>query len=317
VKHLALLSLAVLAACGGSGSTPPAPAATTVLVFVTPTPSATLTPTAAPTNAPTIAPTAVPASLKIVNGAPLASNPVVLSKGRRAQSQGVAATGLPILVESAGAYVLNAGPMASWVTNLVDGKNVAETSGTVAAPGFAIDSPTFAAQSCTISLTPWCAAHPLAWTWGTGVTKPLGKQTLTIAFGDGTSAQIFDYVYNGWLLTCGTGWAYSSGAIVPTTTRATSDVFDDCANGNIVFPHAAILASNPVSDSYGRFETIMPTITAEINITSAFVNLPIASVAQGTVFGIQTTDGGFAKVYFTDAMHGLALHANADGTYPY
>jgi hypothetical protein len=37
----------------------------------------------------------------------------------------------------------------------------------------------------------------------------------------------------------------------------------------------------------------------------------------GQVYGIQTQDGGFAKVYMLSPTQGMALHANPDGTYAY
>lgn len=49
-----------------------------------------------------------------------------------------------------------------------------------------------------------------------------------------------------------------------------------------------------------------------LSIASALLDF-----SPGTVFGIQTADGGFAKVYFTSATEGLALHSNLDGTYAY
>lgn len=144
-----------------------------------------------------------------------------------------------------------------------------------------------------------------------------GKHTLTVAFGDGTSGAMTDDVYDSWTLTCNTGWGYVSGAIVPQATRATSDVYDDCVHGNIVFTQGGLLITNPVADSFGRTETVMPTITAAFIINSLFTNAPAVGIQQGITFGINTLDGGFAKVYFTDPTHGLALHANVDGTYAY
>lgn len=299
----AALSAALLIDCsGGAQPTPPvAPA-----ISVTATPTATAAPTASPTTASTAtaSPTPTIAPVLVLQAAPLTSTPTILAKSRRAQS---GTSLLPLMVQGGG---LTIAPMAVWVTDAATGHDVAETTGSVTGA-------TFAPLACPNASTLWCAVHPLAWQLTPPTGLATGQHSLAVVFADGTSGSMTDDVYDSWTLPCGTGWVYAGGAIVPTTTRAASDVFEDCAGGNVVFVHAAILASNPVADSFGRLETIMPTITVAINITSAFVNLPIVSVQSGTAFGIQTSDGGFAKVYFTDATHGIALHSQADGTYSF
>jgi hypothetical protein len=243
----------------------------------------------------------------VLQAAPLTSTPTILSKGRRAQSN---ASLLPVIVEGAGTAPFVPGPLAVWVTNAVTGQDVAETLGTVTGS-------TMAPLACPGASTLWCAVHPDAWSFSAPVGLATGQHSLTIAFGDGTTGTMTDDVYDAWSLSCGTGWVYQAGTIVPTTSRAASDVYDDCTNGNIVFPHAAILVSNPVTDQFGRLETVMPIITAAANVTSAFVILPIVSVQPGEVFGIYTVDNSYAKVYFASATQGLALHSNADGSYAY
>lgn len=240
----------------------------------------------------------------VLQAAPIASTPTILAKGRRAQS---GTSLLPLLVGGTG---LTPSPLAVWITDAVTGKDVAETTGSVTGS-------TFAPLACPGASVLWCAVHPLAWSLTAPTGLATGKHALTVAFGDGTSGAMTDDVYDGWSLTCNTGWAYVAGAIVPQATRATSDVYDDCVAGNIVFVRGGLLITNPVADSFGRFETVMPTITAAFIINSLFTNAPAVGIQQGITFGINTQDGGFAKVYFTDPTHGLALHANVDGTYAF
>ena len=343
---LAAASAALICSCGGGGSALPTPAPTTVVAVATPTAAPSGAPTTAPTVAPTIAPTAsptiaptpsptptpVPLALRVIGGAPLSATASQLANARRTaqaktQAQGVT-NGLPILVESSGTVALWAGDFVNWVTNAGTGQDVPEQSGAITATGgLALNNPGFSPLSCLGSLTAVCVVHPMGWQFGTndtGLIRPVGKQTLNIAFGDGTTAQTFDFIYNGWSMSCNAGWSYVGGAIVQQATRAASDVYADCVAGNIVFPRGGILYSNPIQDQYGRTETIMPTITAAILITSFITNVPMVSIAPGQVFGVATQDGGFAKVYFngassttTNSATGMSLHANPDGTYPY
>lgn len=325
----AALCAILISACGGGGS--PAfiqPAGTLMTPFPiqspTQTPIVAPTPSSAPVNA-----TPVPLSQRAIAGAPLAATISQLSRIRtqaHAQAQGTM-NGLPILVESSGTFAINAGTFVNWVTSVTDGKDVPQTSGTVTATGgLQLNNPGFS-QACVGSLAAACIIHPTAWEFGTSSAqaKPLGKQTLTIAFGDGTTAQTVDDVYDSWGLGCNQGWAYIGGAVVIQATRATSDVYADCVAGNIVFTQGAIVMASPAQDQYGRYETVFPTLTAAFIENSLFANAPMPSIAQGEVFGIITRDGGFAKVYFTSgagpaaviSAEGMALHSNLDGSYPY
>lgn len=316
-NSLPLLFLAlVLPACGGSGSQPiPAsPSIATAAPSAAPGASASPKPSTAPStapsaspalsSAPTAAPTASPVPIFVLQAAPLTSTPTILAEGRRAQSS---TSLLPLIVEGAG---FTPGPLAVWVTNAVAGLDVAETTGSVTGAAFA-------PLACPGASTLWCAVHPLAWEMTPPTGLATGKHALAVAFGDGTTGIMTDDVFDSWTLTCNTGWAYVGGAIVPQPTRATSDIYDDCIAGNIVLVRGGLIITNPVADSFGRTETVMPTITAAFIVTSLFTNAPAVGIQPGIVFGINTQDGGFAKVYFTDSTHGLALHAQADGSYAF
>jgi hypothetical protein len=270
----------------------------------------------------------VPLSQRAIAGAPLSATISQLSRIRTqslTQAQGVT-NGLPILVESSGMVATWAGSMVTWVTNAATSQDVPQTSGVITATsGLPINNPGFT-QACIGSLAAACIVHPTAWTFGTSSAngKTVGKQTLNIAFGDGTTGQTFDYVYDGWNLPCNSGWVYTNGVPVANAVKATSDIYADCVAQTIVFPKGAVAFGVPTQDQYGRAETIMPTITAAIFIGSATVNFPMASVGQGQVYGINTQDGGMAKVYFLagagvaiNAAAGMSLHANANGTYPF
>ena len=333
---LALVLVAGLAACSGGASSPvpvahsapsSAPSAMPAASAAPSTPSPTAAPTAPATAAPTASP--VPLNQRVIAGAPLSATASQLANARRnAQAhtlaQGVT-NGLPILVESSGMVAAWAGDMTTWVSAQATAQDVPETGMTVTPSGtLALNNPA-PAQSCLGSLAAACIVHPTAFTWGTSSAngKPVGKQTLTVAFADGTTGTSFDYVYDGWTLPCNAGWAYVGGVPVAQATRATSDVYADCAAGNIVFPRGGMLFLNPTQDQYGRTETIMPTVLAAINISVFTTNIPMASTTQGQVYGIATQDGGFAKIYFDGAAgsgainsaQGMSLHAKADGTY--
>ena len=336
----ALLVLCVGCGGGGGGSSPvptalpiAATAAPTIAASATPTakPSATASPvaTASPSATPTPSPSPVPLAQRVLGGAPLAATASQLANNRRtAKAQGLA-NGLPILVESSGMVAAWSGDMTTWVSVLASTQDVAETSMTVTpSNALPITNPA-PAQSCLGSLAAACIAHPTAFTWGTSSAngKPVGKSTLTIAFGDGTTGTTTDYVYDGWTLPCNAGWAYVGGVPVAQAAKATSDVYADCVNGNIVFPKGGFILSQPTQDQYGRTETIMPTLTAAPLFVSDVVNAPMASVATGMVFAIQTQDGGAAKVYFSaagvpgspsgTAAFGMALHAPASAGFAF
>ena len=343
----ALVLVAGLTACASGASAPvPVPVAPTQspvpgpvasvspAPVLSPTPAPSNAPTASPTIAPTAtpAPTPVPLALRVIGGAPLSATASQLANARRtAQAQGVT-NGLPILVESSGMVAAWAGDMTTWVSAQATAQDVPETGMTVTPSGtLALNNPA-PAQSCLGSLAAACIAHPTAFTWGTSSTngKPVGKQTLTVAFADGTTGTTFDAVYDGWALQCNTGFVYQGGIPVATATRNASDVYADCAAGNIVFPQGGILAFNPVQDQFGRYETIMPTITSAILISSFITNVPMAATAVGQVYGIATKDGGFAKVYMSVnaivtpvnppgliSAEGMSLHAKPDSTYAF
>lgn len=325
----AALAALLLASCAGGGGSTPTPVA---LTTTAPSGSPTSTPTTAPTNAPTVAPTTVPLSLKVMAGAPLSATASQLSTARRnaqahIQAQGVA-NGLPILVESSGMVAAWAGDQTVWVSNAQTSADVAETGGTITPSGtLPLNNPGFSALSCLGSISAVCAVHPMGWEFGTSSAngKPVGKQTLTVAFADGTTGTTNDYVYDGWSLPCNTGWAYVGGVPVAQATRATSDVYADCVAGNIVLTQGGLLVANPAQDQYGRTETVMPTITAAFIINSLITNVPMAAIAPGEVLGILTRDGGFAKVYFTNnasattinSTNGMSLHSNATGAFDF
>ena len=180
-----------------------------------------------PTSAPTSSSTSVPLSSKRIGGAPLTATLAQLNSGRRTQSQGVT-NGLPILVESSGMIAAWAGDQAVWVTSSITNADVAEASGTITPSGtLPITNPGFAPLSCLGSVSAVCITHPTGFEFGTSSAngKSVGKQTLAIAFNDGTSGTTADYVYDGWSLPCNTGFAYVSGVPVAQATQATSDVY--------------------------------------------------------------------------------------------
>lgn len=332
----------LLAGCGGGGSSTPAAlpvsvptAAPTLAPGASPAPSAT--PTHAATASPSPSPTATPtiaAALKVIGGAPLTATAAQLSTARRngqahTLAQGVT-NGLPILVESSGMIAAYAGTQVTWVTNAQTTKDIPETAGTVTASGnLPINNPGFTPLSCLGQVSAVCIVHPMGWDWGTSSVngKPIGKSTLTVAFGDGTTGTTFDYVFDGWDLPCNTGWAYVNGVPVAQAAKATSDVYADCLNGNIDFPMGGLVLSQPSSDQYGNYATIFPTFTAAPVIAALNGVVSMASISQGIVFAIQTQDGGTAKVYFTSAgipgiptgiaADGMALHSSANGTYAF
>ena len=269
------------------------------------------------------------AGVKALGAAPLSSTPTTQSKSRRLpQSQGIQ-SGLPILVESSGPAAIWAGDIVVWATNLATSTSVLEASGTITpTSSVQVNNPAFQALDCSQAANAgWCAAQPGAWTFGTSSAqlKPIGAQTLTVLFGDGTTGSIMDYIYPSFSLNCNTGFVFQSGAIVPTTTQAGSDVYADCVNARIDFPGGGgLVIAQPSQDQYGRYETIFPTITASFVLSVLNGSVPMSVISQGIAFGIQTNDGGFAKVYFEGASSatptaatGMALHANFDGTYTY
>lgn len=335
MKRLILLLSLSLAACGGGGQSAfVTPASLNAFPVPTASPAASSAPSVAPSTpspapTPTVAPTAtaVPASLKRLGGAPLTATASQLSVTRRvAQAQGVT-NGLPVLVESSGMIASWAGDFSVWTTNVQTSQDIPQTGLTVTASGnLPINNPGPQPLSCLGQVSAMCAIHPTSWTWGTSSAngKLVGKQTLTVAFADGTTGTTADYVYDGWSLPCNSGWAYVAGVPVAQATRATSDVYADCVAGNIVLTQGGLLVANPSQDQYGRTETVLPTITAAFIINSLITNVPMAAVSQGTVLGIITRDGGFAKVYFTNqpgvainSAAGMALHSNATGAFDF
>lgn len=334
-----ILILGLCSGCGGGGGTAPAPVSAASAPVTTPTaapsglasasPAPSATPTHAATASPSPGPTATPtiAPLKVLRAAPLSANPVGLSFLRRPQAGGVTSS-LPTLIESAGVIGEWAGNFVVWVTDASTGLDVSETGGTMTATnGVPVNNPAFQSLACPGTSSLWCAAHPLGWWFGTAstATKPVGKQTITVSFADGVSGSITDYIYDGWNLPCNSGWAYQGGVPVAQATLATSDVYADCVTGTIKFTQGAVLIGSPVQDSYGRYEAAMPSVTAAFLVNSLFVNVPMAGIAQGQIFGMQTRDGGFAKVYMTNgasptainAASGMSLHAKTDGSYAF
>lgn len=336
---LATATALLLAGCGGGGSSAPAALPAVVVTSAptaapsglpsaspAPSPTATHIATASPSASPVATATPTIAPLKVLRAAPLSANPVGLSFLRRPQAGGVTSS-LPILVESSGTAAVWAGNFVTWVTDANTGLDVAEASGTITATnGVPVTNPSFGALVCPAASSTWCAVHPNGWQFGTASTnnKPVGKQILTVTFGDGLTGQIPDYIYDGWSIACNAGIAYVGGHVVPTTTQATSDIWADCAHANIVFPKAGALFANPAQDQYGRLETAFPSVTAGIFLVTQAVNFPMASIAHGAIYAINTQDGGMAKVYFdgasattVTASSGMALHASVDNSYPF
>lgn len=309
IKAFVYLSALSLAACGGGSQAMPAAPI----------------PTAAPM------PTAAPLALRRIAGAPLNATAAQLDIARRSaqahtESQGVE-NGLPILVESSGMVSFWAGSITSWVTSTQSTADIAETGLSVVPSGaLAFNNPAPQPLSCLGQISAVCAVHPTAWQWGTASTngKPVGKQTVTVAFSDGTTGATHDYVYDGWNLPCDGGWAYANGVPVATTTQGASDVYADCVGGNIIFPRGASVLAQPTQDQFGRAETIMPTLTAQPAITAPLTTLALSAITVGEVIAINTQDGGQAKVLFTDspgiainAASGMSLHSQADGTFAF
>jgi hypothetical protein len=322
MKTLSLLAVLALAACGGGG-TLPAPAQSPV-----PGPTSTANPTASPTATP------VPQALRQIGGAPTTATVAQLARvHRRAQSnatQGVT-NGLPILVESSGMVASWAGDVGVWTVNAQTQANIAETSLTVVPSGnLPINNPGPQPISCLEAVSAICIVHPTAWTFGTSTFgtssangKPVGQQTIAVTFSDGTTGTTFDDVYDGWNLPCNAGWAYVGGVPVAQATAATSDVYADCVNGNIDFPKGAYVLSNPSPDQYGNTATILPQFTAAPIFSAANGVVSMASIQAGVLFALNTQDGGFAKVYFTNApgsgsinsANGMALHSQTNGSF--
>lgn len=325
----AALCAILISACGGGGS--PAfiqPAGTLMTPFPIQSPTQTPIVAPSPSGAPATA-TPVPLSQRAIAGAPLAATISQLSRIRtqaHTQAQGTM-NGLPILVESSGQIAAWAGDQAVWTQAVGTSSDVAETGLTITPSGnLPLNNPAPAPISCLGSVSAVCAIHPLAWTFGTSSAngKPVGKQTLTMAFADGTTGTTNDYVYDGWSLPCNAGFAYIGGIPVAQATRATSDVYADCVAGNIVFPKGGFIIAQPTQDQYGRAETIMPTLTAQPLFIAAISNVPMSSIAAGMVFAIQTQDSSFAKVFFSTqpgttitSASGMALHSNATGTFDF
>ena len=275
----------------------------------------------------------MPLAQRVIGGAPLSATASQLANARRnaqahTEAQGVT-NGLPILVESSGQVAAWAGDMTTWVSAQATAQDVPETGMTVTPSGnLALNNPA-PAQSCLGSLAAACIAHPTAFTWGTSSAngKPVGKQTLTVAFADGTTGTTFDYVFDGWTLPCNTGWAYINGVPVSQTVKANSDVWADCVNANIDFPMGGLVLSQPSADQYGNFATIMPQFTAAPVIAVLNGIVSMSSISQGIVFAVETQDGGTAKVYFTGAgvpgsptgtgANGMSLHSSPNGTYAF
>jgi hypothetical protein len=326
---------------GGSSSVPPAPAPTvgaTTAPKATPSPvaSATPVPLSSPTATASAAPTAtaVPLSLRVIGGAPTTATVAQLqsagrtaASARRAQAQGVA-NGLPLLVESSGMVATWSSDQAIWVTNAQTSANIPETSGTITSSGnLPIDNPGFEPISCVGQATGACILHPTAWTFGTTSAngKPVGQQTISISFSDGTTGSTFDDIYDGWNLPCNAGWAYVNGVPLATTTEAASDVYADCVNGNIDFPKGAIILSQPVADQYGNTATILPQFTAAPVFAAQSGLMPMTAIQSGALLAIQTQDGGYAKVYFenqpgstaVNAAQGMSLHSQANGSFAF
>lgn len=327
---LSALSLLVVGCSSGGGSAPmPIPSQSSPVVMSSAAPVASASP--APTSTPTAAPTVVPLALRVMAGAPLSATASQLSTAHRSaqahiQAQGVA-NGLPILVESSGMVAAWAGDQTVWVSNAQTSADIAETGGTITPSGtLPLNNPGFSALSCLGSISAVCAVHPMGWEFGTSSAngKPVGKQTLTIAFADGTTGTTVDDVYDGWNLPCNAGWVYQGGVPVATTTRAVSDVYADCVNGNIDFPMGGLVWAQPTADQYGNDATVMPNLTAEPVIAVLNGVVPMTAIPQGIVFAIQTQDGGFAKVYFTsgagvavNATNGMSLHSQPNGTFAF
>jgi hypothetical protein len=262
-----------------------------------------------------------------MRGAPVASNPL-LSQSIRRFALPTTETPPPILVESSGTAAVWAGNFVVWITSAASGLDVPETSVmTATTNGLLVDNPPME-RFCTptgggIGL-PWCNAHPSAWEFGTdsNLTKPIGKQTITFTFGDGTVGTFTDYVYDGWQIACGQGLAYVSG--VPTIVTRNPDVMADCTNGQLVFPHGVVQAAAPMPDAFGRYETVFTTVTAPVAVPSGSPTRIPSTYSYGTVYVFATGDGGFAKIYPTligqhapQSSFGMSLHAQTDGSFAY
>jgi len=301
VKY-ALLALTLFAVgCGGGSS---------------PTSLPSISPTATPTNAPT--------STNSVKSAPLSSAPTTASSARHAQA-GSTLSGANLLIESTGAIAQVAGTTIVWVSDTA-GNDVTESSVVqTTTNGLLVDNPSTKPLVCTGSVTSsaWCAAHPQGWFFGTdsGLVKPVGQQTITLTFGDGTVGTITDDVFNGFSLACGQSMEYQSALPVVVTSNA--DVTYNCANQSLDFPHGVVLAAAPQADSFGRTNTIISTVTAAVAVPNGSpISIPFANVQQNAVYVFATSDGGFAKILASGvggggSFQGLSLHAQVNGSYAY
>lgn len=335
-KHL-FLSLALLAAgCGGGGGSA-SPLPTTA--FVSPNPSVTFAPSplpSAPITVATSTPTIVPLAQRQIGGAPVTATASQLS---RIRTQSIAqanptATGLPVLVESSGMVATWAGDVGVWTTNIADAKDIAQTGLTVTPSGnLPINNPGPTPLSCLGSVAAMCVVHPTAWQFGTSSAngKPIGKQTLTVAFADGTTGTMPDYVFNGWQLACNGGVTYVGGIPIAQGTAATADWYADCTNLVINFPHGAQAIGAPTLDGFNRYEPFLTTIlsaTISAPVTSVPIvnpacvtNCSAGTILQGQVYAVKLGDGGIAKVFFgsapgiaTNAVSGMSLHDAPSGS---
>lgn len=301
-----------------------------------------LTPVA-PSPSPSPSGTVAPADVHLVNAALRNANPNSLSLRRvKATSPSPSPSAsandlfsvLPTVVESsgsnAGTYNQWAGNIVVWVTDSLSGQDVAETSATASGTnGLGVNNPSIEPYGCTPgSSDQWCVAHPTAWVYGTsgGGTKPVGKQIITVTFGDGATVQIPNPVYDGYNLPCNQGWSYQGG--LPTFAAfASADIYFDCANSAIDFPHGAVLAATPktyppINAMAPQFLTILSAVPLGASPPTQF---PFSGIQDGSIYVMATGDGAFAKVYIDNfniagsppTLGGFALHSQADGSYAF
>lgn len=322
MKSLMFLGAVLLCAGCSGGSNLATTAIPTTAPTAVPSPIVSPTPGASPTVAPSNSPAAIQ---NIVSNAPLTSAPALTPSSLRRIAQTLAPP--TTVVESSGTAAIVAGTFVTWASSPITHLDVPEASLNIAATNaLPISNPGPTPLSCITSITSpqWCSAHPTGWYYGTdsGInTKPVGKQTITIAFGDGSTGTVTDYVYNGWLMACGQSLAYQNGVMATVSSNA-ADVTYDCTNNQVIFPHGVVTAAASQTDIYGRTETVLPTVTAAVVVPNGSPTaISFATFSANSVLVFGTTDGGFAKMYAGSPggsnWTAASLHSQVNGSFAY
>jgi hypothetical protein len=136
-----------------------------------------------------------------------------------------------------------------------------------------------------------------------------GKILVNVCFGDGTCGSIPYYSYDRFNLQCGvsspsnpTSWGYQGG--VPVGQGSVVDVSADCVHNTVSFPNGAMLLDNPLADSYGN---TAPQFTTVLSGSLNAAPLTLSSITVGAIYLVKLSDGGCAKVMWTQNNGNPAL----------